>query len=94
MENGYKDYLTIDRIDVNGDYTPKNCRWVSMKIQENNRRNNRLLTFNEETRTISQWADHLGLTYRIIYRRLKCGWTIEEALTTKGRPSKYHKKIA
>ena len=41
--NGYADNLTIDRIDVNGNYEPSNCRWVSWKVQENNRSNNRIV---------------------------------------------------
>jgi len=42
LENGYKKGLTIDRIDVNDDYGPENCRWATMKEQQNNRRNNRI----------------------------------------------------
>jgi hypothetical protein len=94
IQNGYDDTLTIDRIDVNGDYSPDNCRWVSMKEQENNRRNNHLLKYKGQLKTISQWAEIYGLSYRIIYRRLKAGWTIEEALTIQGRPGRYHKKRA
>ena len=53
LENGYNDSLTLDRIDGDKGYTPENCRWVSMKVQQNNRCNNHLLTFNGETLTLS-----------------------------------------
>ena len=54
IQHGYDDSLTIDRINVDGDYTPDNCRFVSQKAQANNRRNNRFLTYNGETHTISE----------------------------------------
>ena len=82
LKNGYKDTLTIDRIDVNGNYEPNNCRWVDCKIQQNNRRNNHTLTYNGVTKTISQWATQYGSNPDRIYARLKLGWSIERALTT------------
>ena len=45
LANGYSNELTIDRIDVNGDYTPENCRWATYKVQGNNKRNNHFIEF-------------------------------------------------
>lgn len=80
MSNGYNDNLTIDRIDVNGNYEPNNCRWVDLKTQQNNLRNNILLTYNNKTQTISQWADELGLNKYNLYYRFHRGWNIEDIL--------------
>jgi hypothetical protein len=55
MVNGYTDELTIDRIDVNSDYEPSNCRWVDNTVQANNKRNNVTLTINNETHSIADW---------------------------------------
>lgn len=79
-ENGYKENLTIDRIDSNGNYCPENCRWVDMKTQQNNRRNNRLLTFEGKTKTITQWAKEYKMSYRNLFYRLKNGYSLEKAL--------------
>lgn len=82
-ENGYTDKMTIDRIDADGNYCPENCRWTTQKAQQNNRRNNHIIAFNGETRTVTEWAEITNIKSTTIYNRLKRGWTIEKALTTK-----------
>lgn len=69
--NGYKENLTIDRIDVNGNYCPDNCRWVSYKVQENNRSNNRHIEIDGVTHTLGEWSDIAGVRIGTIYSRLK-----------------------
>ena len=86
MANGYAENLTIDRINVNGNYEPSNCRWVTSKKQNNNRRNNRLLTYNGETHTMAEWADITGIKYSVLACRiLNHKWTAERALTQEVR---------
>lgn len=82
LANGYSDTLTIDRINNNGDYAPSNCRWVTPKEQANNRRNNHFVTYNGQTKTVSQWAEECGLHKDVLLHRLNANWDIEKALTT------------
>lgn len=83
MANGYRDDLTLDREDVNGPYSPENCRWATLKQQANNKRSNRYLEYNGEVKTVGEWADKLGLNYSTLYSRITTkGWSVEKALTT------------
>lgn len=81
-ENAKKGECTIDRINVNGNYEPSNCRWVAMKIQNLNKRNNKILSLNGESHTISEWEKITGIGNHLIAKRLKLGWSIEKTLTT------------
>jgi len=82
LANGYRDDLSIDRIDNNKGYEPENCRWASNSEQSNNQRSNVLITFRGVTKTRSQWAHDLGINPTVLRDRLdRYGWTVERALT-------------
>lgn len=80
VKNGYKDNLTIDRINVNGNYEPDNCRWVTRKVQGINRNTSKFITYNNKTLCITEWADLYNINRATLSWRLNHGWNIEEAL--------------
>ncbi len=67
--SGYKNGLTLDRINVNGNYEPNNCRWADMKTQDNNRRNTVYVEFGGEIHTISEWSDITGINRSTLCNR-------------------------
>ena len=81
LANGYTDTLTIDRIDVNGNYEPSNCRWITLKEQGSNKTNNHFITYNGVTKTLQQWADEIGIHHVTLLERIERWGSVEEALT-------------
>lgn len=82
-ENGYTENLTIDRIDINKNYEPSNCRWATWKEQGQNTSRTHWITYNGETHSMSEWADILNINYKALARRItQSKWSIEKAFTT------------
>ena len=80
LSNRWEKGLTIERIDVNGNYEPCNCEWATYKEQANNKRNNKYLTYKGKTKTLSQWCEELQLNYYRTKARLNtCHLTVEQA---------------
>lgn len=91
IENGYKDELTLDRIDVNGNYEPKNCKWSTQKEQANNKRNSLYIEIDGEKRTASQWEEITGVKAGTIYVRYRKGYREKDLIVQS--LSKVSKKI-
>lgn len=76
--NGYADNLSIDRIDNNGNYEPDNCRWVDSTTQCRNRSSNRLITYNNQTKCISEWSEIYGIPEHKLYYRVEHNFPLEK----------------
>lgn len=83
IKNGYKKGLNIDRKDNDKGYSPDNCRFITYIENQNNKRTNTYIEFNNETNTIVNWAKKLNMNPRTLVTRLDTlNWSIEKALTT------------
>ena len=86
LSSGYSDGLSIDRIDVNGDYCPDNCRWVTQTDQVRNRRN----SIRYKGLSLKEWSAITGINYYTLHDRItKCGWPFEKAIRTPSRSKHY-----
>ncbi|MBE6943840.1 MAG: hypothetical protein E7453_06220 [Ruminococcaceae bacterium] len=80
ITNGYREDLSIDRIDNDMGYFPDNCRWVSKKVQNSNKSNNIFITISGQTKTLSDWCRQYNCEYDTVRSRIRIGWSVEEAL--------------
>lgn len=82
MKNGYSDNLTLDRKDNNKGYYPDNCRWATETEQANNKRNNAIIQYMGENKTIHELANEYKIDHGCLRWRIDNGWDIEKALKT------------
>lgn len=88
LDNGYNETLTLDRKDVDGNYSPDNCRWITNFEQQSNKRNNRIIECSGEKHILNEWSRITGLRAQTIAWRIDRGWSIEDALYTPSRKQK------
>lgn len=93
-ENGFKEGLTIDRIDNDKGYFPENCRWVTQLVNCNNRRNTVMVCHNGENVSLSLLLHELNRheDYELIYSRIKRGWSFDKAFNKPRRKGNYNRK--
>ena len=81
---GWRKGLEIDREENDGDYCPENCRFVTRSINMRNTRRNNLITYQGQTKCLTEWSEIIGIKrYTLFGRIFKSGWTIEKAFNTK-----------
>lgn len=76
------DGFSIDRMDVNGDYEPSNCRWADAVTQASNKRNSKIVEWNGERKTLSAWCRDLGVDRTKVRYRIKAGYSLDAAFAT------------
>ena len=92
MKDSYADGLTIERVNNDDGYYKENCIWASRKEQNRNRRGNHHIERNGERKILTDWASELNIDPRKVCRRLKAGWSTEDALTRPIQTKSINKK--
>lgn len=82
MGGTYKQGLSIDRINVNGNYSPENCKWVTFEQQSRNRTDNVFIEYNGLVKTMKDWSVFYGLSHKTVWARINRGWSIEKTFNT------------
>ena len=82
IKNNYDETKSLDRINVNGNYCPENCRWATIKEQANNKRNNITLEYNGKSLTLKQWSEQneVHVKYTTLLKRYHLGWSTKDIL--------------
>lgn len=88
-KNGYEDNLSIDRIDVDGNYQPSNCKWSTDTEQQRNKRNSRYIIINGTKKTVAEWSEISEIPYKTLLRRLNKGCKEENLLAPVGTIYEY-----
>lgn len=87
ISNGYDEkaergQCTLDRIDVDGNYCPENCRFITIESQERNKRNNRYVTIDGKRQSVAEWCEELDRNYNTVFTRIKRNWDEVDAILT------------
>lgn len=89
LESGYSDELTLERVSLDGNYEPRNCKWITLSEQQRNKTTSRLVEINGQSRCLEEWCEIFNMPYKTVHHRIDClGWDAEKALTT---PIRKHK---
>ena len=81
--SGYAEGLTIERIDVNGNYEPSNCKWITKEEQARNKTNSFIVEIDGESKCLAEWCEIYEINYFTVHQRIaKLGWSPIKALTT------------
>lgn len=82
INNGYQEGLSIERINVDDNYYPNNCTWITLAQQAQNRRSCHMFCYNNKKQNLTQWCNELGLDYKLVHNRIfKLNWSFERAIS-------------